>query len=1778
MKVSKIKLFGDKELGSADVEIEGLKLEAKYIPGKPTRDGSVAAHDIELGADKVAEFVFEDGTAWICDASSLHDLFPETENTKRSGEIFVLPANIKNTGNDRGIIGDIAIKIVKIFTKATIAGAVAGIAAKLEDKHLDSKEGLFKLSDDFSLDTFDKKQSSKPFLLFIHGTNSSAKEAYGDLAGSETWSFIRAAYGDNVLAYQHRTLTESPLQNAVALAKVLPDGSVLHMVSHSRGGLIGDILCRYDRNIDEKKKGFSSDNIDLLKKEGREEDIENIKTLNNIFLKKHIEIKKFARVACPAAGTKLASEKMEHIFNILFNLMGGNANLLAGGLKLLIAEILKTKDNVKALPGIEAMNPGSSFIKILNDRSPETAMNDVSLAIISGNSQASISLKGLAAITTRLFFGQRNDMVVNTDSMYLGAARSNNIQYFFDQGPTVTHTTYFENNKTREALLLILKNADGLPIPGFTSIPQMQVPGSDRDARGLEYGELISEPPSGNKEIVVILPGIMGSNLKQKDKRIWINYAQFIAGGLTKLEDVGDESITAASLVRTSYKKLTDRLSRVYDVVVFPFDWRKQLNECAAELNRLIKELLKLNQPIKLIGHSMGGVLVRDFIVKHNDTWQELNGLKGFRLLFLGAPLGGSFRIPAVLFGYDTIINTLSAVDQMHTKKELLTMFSKFPGILSLLPHTKEDGKDFAQEETWIKMREAFGDPSWPIPGKTILKEFETYRNDILAASPNIDYSNMVYIAGRDKATPCDFYNDTIPPRVELVFLCTGEGDQSVTWETGIPQKLIEKKSVYYVDVTHGALANEPAIFDGIEDILATGITNELSTARPELRGEATKFRMERGINFDLSEPGVQNALLGLSEKQNPLANRIPVTVTVSHGDLKYASHPIVAGHFKSDGILYAEGSIDYNLGGKLSARHSLEIYPGDIGTSDTFFSCNVYDEYKGAVIVGLGEPGALTAFMLTKTVEQGVANYLLTVGDFKAIKHQIGISSLIIGCGYGGLSIETSMKAIIEGVNNANAKVSEIYKDSIRTVEHIEFVELYEDRALSCMDTLSKIYQKENKLFNIKIGNRRIKKLFGCKKRLPVEAEEAWWNRITVKVKEVRSKTGVVESLVFGASTGDAREEERELFSSTALINLFIEQMSTLNNWDACSAKTIFELMIPNEFKDKLKRKGHISWVLDKEAAAYPWELLQDSAMNAKPLCVNAGMIRQLLTQDFRINIKKVTRDKALIIGDPVLNGFINQLPGAEKEATAVAGVMNSKGYVISENIKKTADVIVQQLFCDEYKIIHLAGHGEFNADSPKQSGMVIGDGLFLTTSDIAQMSTVPELVFVNCCHLGRIKAVDEKYYRMRYKLAANIGTQLIEMGVKAVIAAGWAVDDAAAADFAKRFYNDMFDGYTFGEAVKNARTEIYDKYHASNNTWGAYQCYGDPFYKLMRGSQGSGKQELNYLIAQQAEVDLNNLASDMDTGAASIEYALRRVQMISKAVEQAGLLNSIIAEREAFIYGEMGDYITAVSKYEDLFKMENAQFPVSALEKYANLSTKVIVAECLKSQKLSKTDGVNRLTEVIGRLEYLLLISPTAERYCLLGNAYKRKAIITSGVQRKTALKASAFYYYLATQKTSQPSVYAYTNWFEMEAIVRLNDKQSWSAKEQVAVSKDLFVPDADSTMKKPYELMSKDEALKMLTGMQMQTNRTNIQVDFWQLMEQANILLCRLVIHGKGNKADWNDLYESYKRLWKKTGSVAKRNTEREHLDALYQTLTHKGALKDDLKKLEKDLEEI
>ena len=231
------------------------------------------------------------------------------------------------------------------------------------------------------------------------------------------------------------------------------------------------------------------------------------------------------------------------------------------------------KDDINVLPGLEAMNPDSPFIKVLNYPRPLAAI-EAPLVVISGNSRLNFSFKALVVLASKFFFSSKNDLVVNTASMYNGTRRLKLVQYFFDEGATVDHFHYFKNAKTNNAILDALKATGESLIPGFVRLEQGASPTADRNAiLNLDGGQVFKNTVTGKRPIAILLPGIMGSNLSRNGKLVWINYFRFIAGELGSLK-ISEKGIEAPSLIKTSYKKLADHLGESYDVVTFAFDWR----------------------------------------------------------------------------------------------------------------------------------------------------------------------------------------------------------------------------------------------------------------------------------------------------------------------------------------------------------------------------------------------------------------------------------------------------------------------------------------------------------------------------------------------------------------------------------------------------------------------------------------------------------------------------------------------------------------------------------------------------------------------------------------------------------------------------------------------------------------------------------------------------------------------------------------------------------------------------------------------------------------------------------------------------------------------------------------------------------------------------------------------------------------------------------------------------------------------------------------------------
>ncbi len=157
---------------------------------------------------------------------------------------------------------------------------------------------------------------------------------------------------------------------------------------------------------------------------------------------------------------------------------------------------------------------------------------------------------------------------------------------------------------------------------------------------------------------------------------------------------------------------------------------------------------------------------------------------------------------------------------------------------------------------------------------------------------------------------------------------------------------------------------------------------------------------------------------------------------------------------------------------------------------------------------------------------------------------------------------------------------------------------------------------------------------------------------------------------------------------------------------------------------------------------------------------------------------------------------------------------LLEDGGYEVELLLEEAAHpmAVLSAIHEKPWRILHLAAHGvfEFEAEEnkPPVSGLVLDNGLFFTAAEADQLRSVPELVFINCCHLGQTRG-DAAPRVAFHKLAANLATEFIRIGARAVVAAGWAVDDAAAKTFATSFYRLMLDGELYGDAVLQARRE---------------------------------------------------------------------------------------------------------------------------------------------------------------------------------------------------------------------------------------------------------------------------------------------------------------------------------------------------------------------------------
>lgn len=1643
-----MRLRGAPEPGPTDSAIHvdkqlnlvSLNVKAEFRPGSSRALGS--EETLALADDDLIEIEFDGGiTVWI-NAQEYRERFAggksraaaDDSETPVPERLDVLPAGMQA----RGPVGWV-VKSLKVIGVDLHGLAASKIARRVEEKVQGDvrpgpgfyscalETGAFALQrPNFKIK---EEQGGRRILLFLHGTASSTWGSFGELWSESRraeLNRIRTHYNGQVFAFEHRTLSESPIENVRDLVRFLvnfPKDTVIDLVSHSRGGLVGELLCRVatqgreNSAPDQVMEAFDAKDFALFGKPDQAGNQAALQELAAEFSKAAFRVDRFVRVACPALGTTLASGKLDRWLSVVGSVAkaaGLNSPLGEAFQDIgeFVAAVVKERTDPKTLPGLEAMMPDSPVIRLVNWRGVRVAGE---LAVIAGDIEPDAWWARLLVWASDRFYEGDHDLVVNTQSMYGGAAREEGKALLSPhKGPNVNHFTYFGNSDSAKNLLRVLTRGSG-ESSGLETLIEPTVDIARAVARSAK---------AGPRPVVFVLPGIMGSELEVKGNRVWVDLFGLALGEFKKLR-IDARGVNPTNAYARYYGNLIEYLGKTHKVIEFAYDWRlpieQEADRLAVRVQTELHEAQANRQPVRILAHSMGGLVARTMIARHTELWADICKHEGGRLLMLGTPNGGSHSITELLVARSQTMGMLALLDLGHSEKELLEVVARFPGVLAMLP--KDARSNYFSIDVWKRLQQQDG-ADWVAPGEEDLQAAERFR--ALIDSAPVDPQRMFYIAGCADKTLAEMFYDESAGRIR--FNATTRGDGRVTWKSGIPAGV----PTWYLDVEHGDLsAFEPA-FPAFLDILERGNTTQLKQTAPIARAAEVLFPVgERQLELYPDERTLGMMIMGAGSRKHLKSARaeLMVKVRIVQGDLAYARYPVTVGHYVGDPIVSAERALDEALDGELRRRHVLGIYPGELATCAVFTNPRLktmpYAEPVAAIVMGLGQAGELTAAGLSQTFTRALLEYAVGYSATMRSSTQksvdsIGICSLLVGSAAGGISVSESVNALIHGLLQANSALAE--KNQPQRFTRFDIIELFEDQAILAVQALRRLHSDSSLAARLDLSEAdRLHVERGGRRRITFDDPPGWWDRVQILTDGSGKRNGELRFLTL---TRRARNELRTVATQTALVDAMIEASIRSTQYDANLAHALYERLLPNEVKEQISQRDNIMLLLDETTARFPWELMEDGfASSEQPLAVDHGILRQLTTSIMREQPVLVGDPRALVVGDP-LSDF-PELRGAQAEALEVCSELEREGFEVHRCLRSSAGEVVEQLYARVYKLLHLAGHGVYDwlpDDSvscgqcgqslpEKQlgqlrkggeavTGMVLGDGLFLTPAEVKQMRQVPELVFINCCHLGRI---EERRDLVRFNLlAANLATEFIRMGVRAVVAAGWAVDDSAAKIFASHFYQSLLKGETFGVAVKQARKEAYSA-RPGSNTWGAYQCYGDPDFMLVTKKRRSGgrDEKLHFVSVNELVNKIESIGAALkDKGGRDVSQHIARLRKYQEYAQENkwidvedGRVGLVLARA----YAEAEAFDRAVALYENARQKAAASMTLKDQEQLSNLRARAAMQEWRKGNSAAV-----QIDQSIGEIKELLRISETEERFALLGSAWRRRAWISRAPAR--------------------------------------------------------------------------------------------------------------------------------------------------------------------------------
>jgi CHAT domain-containing protein len=230
------------------------------------------------------------------------------------------------------------------------------------------------------------------------------------------------------------------------------------------------------------------------------------------------------------------------------------------------------------------------------------------------------------------------------------------------------------------------------------------------------------------------------------------------------------------------------------------------------------------------------------------------------------------------------------------------------------------------------------------------------------------------------------------------------------------------------------------------------------------------------------------------------------------------------------------------------------------------------------------------------------------------------------------------------------------------------------------------------------------------------------------------------------------------------------------------------------------------------------PWAALTDGrqtlAERAAPTFLpSAGVLRFLAART------AAPARTMLILGNPDLGDKAFDLPGAQAEARAIRGIWPDSTVLLRKAATKSALTRAGGLF----RIIHVAAHGEFVADRPLDSRILLSpegeDDGRLTAGDLYGLRLAADLVTLSACEtgMGQVLSGDD---------VVGLTRGFLYAGAASIVASLWPVSDAETQFLMTGFYRNL-KSLPKAEALRRAQLETMRRF-PHPFFWSAFQLTG--------------------------------------------------------------------------------------------------------------------------------------------------------------------------------------------------------------------------------------------------------------------------------------------------------------------------------------------------------------